>query len=72
LATSSYQQQINNTFESHNEFVDKIKNYEHNRGFTIRLGKSEFHKKPEHKESEKNIQKITLLFSSWFCQIERM
>ncbi|CAG8463533.1 7834_t:CDS:2 [Scutellospora calospora] len=50
ILASSYQPQINDTFESHSEFIDKIKNYAQNLGFTIRLGKSEYLKKSENKE----------------------
>ncbi|CAG8756017.1 1593_t:CDS:2 [Dentiscutata erythropus] len=63
LATLSYKPQINDTFESHIEFVDKVKNYTRNCGFTIRLRKSKYYKKSENKESEKTIRKRTLLYS---------
>ncbi|CAG8776353.1 7700_t:CDS:10, partial [Gigaspora margarita] len=53
----------NSLLDAHNEFVDKIKNYTRNCGFTIRLGKSEYYKKSENKESKKTIQKRTLLYS---------
>jgi hypothetical protein len=70
ISNSSYQPQINDTFESHQEFVDKIKNYAHELHFTIRLGKVEYKKsnskKPEESSSinmERRIRKRTLLCS---------
>ncbi|CAG8652739.1 36987_t:CDS:2 [Racocetra persica] len=61
LTTLSYQPQINDNFENHDEFVNKIKSYAHNLGFTIRLGKSECYNKSENEE--KTVQKRTLLCS---------
>ncbi|CAG8812677.1 353_t:CDS:2, partial [Racocetra persica] len=61
LTTLSYQPQINDNFESHDEFVNKIKSYTRNLGFTIRLGKSECYNKSENEE--KTVQKRTLLCS---------
>src|ERR1044071_9343348 len=75
ISNLTYQPQINDTFESHEEFVDKIKNYAHELGFTIRLGKVEYlncskkssFKKLEESSStnaiEKKIRKRTLLCS---------
>ncbi|CAG8679532.1 30193_t:CDS:2, partial [Gigaspora margarita] len=63
--TTSYQLQVNNTFESHNEFVDKIKSYAHNIGFTIKLGKFKYLKESKNKSNslEKSFQKRILLCS---------
>ncbi|CAG8758021.1 4418_t:CDS:2, partial [Cetraspora pellucida] len=60
--TTSYQPQINDTFESHDKFVNKIKSYAYNLSFTIRLGKSE-HLKSENKANclEKQIINIDLI-----------
>ena len=58
-------------FKNHDEFVNKIKNYAHKLGFSIRLGKVEYlntSKKQNSEESfeiitEKIIWKRTLLYS---------
>ncbi|CAI2184029.1 15425_t:CDS:2 [Funneliformis geosporum] len=62
ISNLSYQPQINNTFESHEEFVDKIKNYAYELRFTIRLGKVEYNgsRKTNSKESEENSSTITV------------
>ncbi|CAG8706983.1 21551_t:CDS:2, partial [Gigaspora rosea] len=45
----SYQPQINDTFKEYNEFVNKIKDYAHELGFIVRLGKVEYSNKTEKK-----------------------
>ncbi|CAG8731142.1 21084_t:CDS:2 [Cetraspora pellucida] len=61
LTTLSYQSQINDNFESHDKFVNKIKNYVYNLGFTIRLGKFKYYNKSENEE--KTVRKRILLCS---------
>jgi hypothetical protein len=70
-----YQPQVNDIFKSHDEFVNKIKDYAHKLGFIIRLGKVEYlnitknqnsKKNSKEKEeiiTEKKIRKRTLLCS---------
>ncbi|CAI2194856.1 8848_t:CDS:1, partial [Funneliformis geosporum] len=56
ISNLSYQSQINDTFESYEEFVDKIKNYAYELHFTIMLGKVEYNgsRKTNSKESKEN------------------
>ena len=63
ISNLTYQPQINDTFESHEEFVDKTKNYAHELGFTIRLGKVEYlnsSKKSSSKKLEENSSTNTI------------
>ena len=57
---SNYEPQINDTFKSHDEFVDKTKSYACKLGFSVRLGKVEYLKKQNFK---KIFRKRTLLCS---------
>src|SRR5215469_11821980 len=69
----TYQPQIGDMFENHDKFIDEIKNYAHELGFSIRLGKVEYSNtsKKNSKESqieqeiteEKRVRKRTVLCS---------